>query len=229
MLLRRAAEVIRVMRASSESTLAELAVATPGASRVFKRHGLDYCCKGGRPLAEACRARDIDPAAVIAELDREARSASEGAPNAASLSSSELVDLIVQRYHAPLRDEMPQLVAMARRVEHRHGDKEGCPHGLADHLARMERELVDHMAREEGVLFPLLCARVRATGAIGVMRREHDEHGASLAKLRELTDDFAPPAAACATWRALYLRLAQLESDLVDHIHLENNVLFVRA
>jgi regulator of cell morphogenesis and NO signaling len=147
----------------------------------------------------------------------------------AELGNSDLVDRIVLRYHEPLRAEMPQLVLMARRVERKHGAKAGCPRGLADHLAQMETALVDHMAKEEGVLFPLLCSGVGPPAPIARMMHEHEEHGASLARLRELTADFVPPSGACATWRALYLRLAALESDLMDHIHLENNVLFRRG
>ncbi len=212
----------------SESTLADLAVRTPGASRVFKRYGLDYCCKGQRALADACRARNIDADAVVRDLEREA-SVSSGAPSVTTMSSRAIVDFIVQRYHEPLRGELPELVRMAERVEKVHAHKAGCPHGLAAHLARVQHELLDHMAKEEGVLFPLLCAGVSPPAPIAVMRREHDEHGASLARTRELTESFAPPPGACATWRALYLRLEELESELMDHIHLENNVLFVRS
>jgi regulator of cell morphogenesis and NO signaling len=212
---------------STDTTLAELAVRTPGASRVLKRYGLDFCCKGARPLSEACRARNIDENAVVRDIEREARetpvtSRIENQPN------SEIVDFIVQRYHVPLRAELPELVRMAERVERRHAEHEACPRGLAAHLARMEHELIDHMAKEEGVLFPLLSAGVTPPSPIEVMRHEHDEHGAALAKMRELAASFDPPAGACATWRSLYLRLAELESELMDHIHLENNVLFAR-
>ena len=41
--------------------------------------------------------------------------------------------------------------------------------------------------------------------------------------------DLVPPAEACTTWRALYLRLDELEAELMEHVHLENNVLFRRA
>lgn len=217
------------MQTDPNTTLGELAVQIPAASRVFKRHRLDYCCSGHRPLADACKDRGLDPAAVLAELEGEASAVSAAAP--VLRANDELIEYILERYHEPLRRELPELIAMAKRVEHRHGDKPDCPRGLAEHLLSMEAELLDHMAKEERILFPMIRAGAGrgAGGPISVMKREHDEHGASLARTRALTMDLSPPAGACATWRALYLRLAELESELMDHIHLENNVLFVRA
>ena len=61
------------------------------------------------------------------------------------------------------------------------------------------------------------------------MRHEHDQHGVALARLEALTDDITTPKDACNTWRALYAGLTKLREDLMQHIHLENNVLFVNA
>ena len=95
------------------------------------------------------------------------------------------------------------------------------------------------MAKEEEVLFPAIEALARAprlAGAnppiaelIAALEGEHDGAGAALARLRELTGGFTPPAGACNTFRALYDGLARLESDMHLHVHLENSVLFPRA
>lgn len=214
-----------------DDTLAELAVRVPAASRVFRRHRLDYCCSGHRPLAEACRDRGVDPDLVFAELEAQQATDASDVPSFDGSPVDTIIEHIVSRYHDGLREELPQLVAMAKRVEHRHGDKEECPRGLADHLGRVQSELSDHMAKEERVLFPMILAGAsEATrGPISVMTREHDDHGVALRINRELTEDLIPPAVACATWRALYLRLVQLETDLMDHIHIENNILFPRV
>ncbi len=217
------------MQPNLNLSLGELAVRIPAASRVFKRHRRAFCCSGHRPLGEACRERDLDPEAILAELEREA--AAVGAAPPAFESNASMIDHIVERYHDPLRRELPELVAMAKRVEHRHGGRDDCPHGLAEHLLARHAELLDHLGKEERVLFPRIRAGAGAGAAapISVMQREHDDHGEALARTRQLTTDLVPPSGACATWRALYLRLAELESELMDHIHLENNVLFPRA
>ena len=111
------------------------------------------------------------------------------------------------------------------------GGEAGLPAGLAMHLAAVMEALELHMQKEEQVLFPLIRGGrgAMAGGPVSIMEREHDEHAVALRRTRELTGDLQSPAAACTTWRALYLRLAALERDLMEHIHLENNVLFPRA
>lgn len=91
--------------------------------------------------------------------------------------------------------------------------------------------MLEHMAKEEEILFPLIRAGrgAECQAPIAVMDAEHLQHGDTLEHLAKLTDNFQPPAGACTTWRALYLRLEQLHHDLMDHIHLENHVLFPRA
>jgi regulator of cell morphogenesis and NO signaling len=212
-----------------KSTLASLAIQVPAASRVFHRHRLDFCCGGQRSLEAACRERGLDPLTILSELEAEASQPEDRDWGSAPLD--ELVAEILARFHEPLRAELPELLAMAKKVEAVHAAKEGCPKGLAAHLAQILQNVELHLQKEEQILFPMILAGkgAQAGGPVTVMEREHDEHGADLGLTRSLTTDLVPPAAACATWRALYLRLAQLERDLMDHIHLENNVLFPRA
>jgi regulator of cell morphogenesis and NO signaling len=120
---------------------------------------------------------------------------------------------------------------MAQKVEVRHADKVSCPKGLGALLVAMHEDVLDHLEKEEQVLFPMILAGqgASAVGPVHVMEREHDEHGRNLRRVRELTGDLQPPAEACVTWRALYLGLQQFEEELMAHIHLENNILFRRA
>lgn len=215
---------------NSNVTLAELATTQPGAASVFYRHGLDFCCGGRRTLAEACSARGLDPATVLADVEHEATVATH-ARRWDLEPLPELIDYIVDVYHLRLRETLPDLIRMAAKVETKHAEKPACPHGLTQHLTAMRDALLDHLDKEEQVLFPMI---VRGHGRLGVgpvhvMEIEHDEHGRNLQELRRLTGDFHPPDYACPTWRALYLGLQQLERELMEHIHLENNVLFRRA
>jgi regulator of cell morphogenesis and NO signaling len=61
------------------------------------------------------------------------------------------------------------------------------------------------------------------------MMTEHNQTGDELRALREITNNYQPPADACTTYRALYRAMEDLELDLHQHIHLENNILFPRA
>jgi regulator of cell morphogenesis and NO signaling len=215
---------------SPQTTLASLAATRAGASRVFQRHGLDFCCNGRIALADACAAAELDVDAMLDELRREA--ADQPAPERwddAPLDA--VIDHILTRYHEPHRAELPRLVEMARKVERVHGDKPSCPHGLATHVERMLFEMESHMQKEEQILFPMIRAgRGRmALMPVQVMEQEHRDHGENLALMRKLASDFVAPEEACNTWRALYLGLAELESELMAHISLENHVLFPRA
>ena len=214
---------------TTTSTLADLATTHPAASRVFQRFGLDYCCGGRKALADACRDKGLDAEDVLAAITTE--EAAVDLPRWATAPLPDLIDFIVRRYHETLRIELPELIAMAARVEQRHGDKSACPHGLRVQLEMMQAAVLDHLAKEEGVLFPMIRDGDggMAAGPIAVMEAEHEEHGFNLSRVRQLTNDLVPPPSACATWRSLYLRLAAVESELMDHIHLENNILFPRA
>jgi regulator of cell morphogenesis and NO signaling len=61
------------------------------------------------------------------------------------------------------------------------------------------------------------------------LESEHANAGAALAQFKELTDTYTPPDWACNTFRALYDGLAQLEKNMHQHVHKENNVLFPKA
>lgn len=142
--------------------------------------------------------------------------------------AAELIAHILWRYHQRHREQLPELINQARRVEQVHSTHRQCPNGLAEHLQAMQQELESHMCKEEHVLFPLLQQGLgqHAAAPIRVMRLEHDEHGQALQTLLALTDTFTPPADACNTWRALYQGLQVFHDDLVEHIQLENEVLF---
>lgn len=213
-----------------KTTLADLAATRAGASRVFYRHGLDFCCHGRVSLAEACAKKHL----ALDELVKELEAQVPLAPDFERWDERPIPDLVkhvLDRFHAGHRAELPRLLEMARKVEKVHADKASCPRGLADHLERVAEELEMHMQKEEQVLFPLILAgRGRmAAMPIQVMEEEHDDHGRNLAKLRELATGFTPPDDACGTWRALYLGLAELDQEVMHHIHTENNILFPRA
>lgn len=144
--------------------------------------------------------------------------------------SSDITRYIEKTYHARHREELPRLAALAAKVERVHSDSPEVPAGLADLLHRMIGELEVHMKKEELILFPA----IRNGGAPGIanpiaaMRGDHDQHGASISHILELTRGLTPPEDACGSWRALYAGLEDFICELEAHIKLENEVLFPR-
>ncbi|MBP7645896.1 MAG: iron-sulfur cluster repair protein YtfE [Comamonas sp.] len=214
-----------------EQSLGQLARRIPGATGLFDAHQLDFCCAGNRSLRTATESLGIDPQPLVDALKNlEQRVATEPEHDWSDASDTQLVEHLLVRYHAVHREQLPELIRLARRVEHVHGDREDCPHGLADHLEAMAQELDSHMRKEEMVLFPMITRGQggMASMPISAMRSEHDDHGTELRRLAELTHNITSPRDACTTWRALYTGLRSFRDDLIAHIHTENNILFER-
>ncbi len=210
-----------------DRTVGEIAATLPGATAVFRKHKLDFCCGGDVALDEAARRHGIDPAAVERELRALGRS--DAAP--ASEATPALIRHIVDRYHETHRRELPELIKLARKVEAVHAEHPQVPSGLADTLRATDRRA--RGAHEEGGADPLSGDGARCRGRaraspVAEMRHDHDDHGAQLRRLAALTNGYALPEGACRSWQALYAGTAKLADDLMEHIHLENNVLFPR-
>lgn len=204
-------------------SLGDIAASLPGATAVMRRYKLDFCCGGAESLEQAVRQKGLEVAPIEAELD-----ALKGTPNTLPNSVDGLIDLILERYHAVHRRELPELRELAQKVERVHANKPAVPKGLSDVLASLLAELESHMQKEEQILFPIM----RHGGSpmivhpINVMRHEHDEAGEELKAIDKLTNGLTLPVEACNTWRALYVGLAKFAEDLTEHIHIENNILF---
>jgi regulator of cell morphogenesis and NO signaling len=216
-------------------TLADLVTTHPEVARELERQGLDYCCHGDRSLVEACAAAGLDPAAVAAELAAAARP-SAGAPWA-DLDVGPLADHIEATHHRYLWHELPRLGELVEKILAVHGGHHPELAEVAKLFVVLRAELEPHLMKEEQVLFPMIrelgSATTRPTfhcGALGnpisMMMREHDQAGELLAQLRATTDGYRVPDDGCASYRACYEGLAELEADTHLHVHKENNALF---
>lgn len=212
-----------------DQSLGQLARSIPGATAVFHKYQLDFCCGGKKTLRDATKDRALDSGALAAELQL-LQAQQSAAQEWVNVSDIELIEHILTRYHDVHRQQLPELIRLAKRVELVHGGHTECPAGLAQHLETMLQELENHMQKEEQVLFPMISRGITgmAVQPIAMMRSEHDDHGAALADIEHITRGITLPKGACNTWRALYFGLETLKADLMDHIHLENNILFDR-
>ncbi len=220
----------------ADRTVGELVAERPGRSRIFQAFQIDFCCQGGRTLREACERRGIAITTLVEQLEAELAKKSAPISNPADLPLHSLVDYIVKTHHAFLRRELPRLHAMSERVARVHGGHTPSLIELFLVLNSLAVELASHVMKEEQVLFPAIAAMSRGSSApetldapIECMIHEHEDAGASLARLRELSSGYEPPSDACNTYRALFAGLHDLEEDLHRHIHLENAVLFPAA
>jgi regulator of cell morphogenesis and NO signaling len=223
--------------------LGDLVNKHPHLAPVLERMQLDYCCGGQRTLAAACAEADIDVGEAVDTLARTALSAPSAAstlPDLVNLTPSALADHIEHTHHAYLRGELPRLAELTERVLAVHGDRHPELADVRDSFEALRADLQPHLAREEQILFPLIReidAALRADGwvngelknPVSVLQDDHEEVGALLARLHELTNAYTTPEDGCASYRALYEGLGRLAADTHLHVHKENNILFPAA
>ena len=234
------------MQLNDSKTVREVAIETPGATRVFEKMGIDYCCGGAKPLAEACLAAGV----TVAELQRsleQIETASQpeaGSKDWQAETLASLVNYIKDKHHTFTREELDGLEPLLEKVCSVYGEKRPELFQIQALFGGLKRELLLHMLKEENILFPYvthmeaamrdrLPAPVAMFGTVRnpvrMMMTEHDGAGDALRRIRLLSNDFSPPADACVSYQTLYRRLEEFEQDLHQHIHLENNILFPRA
>lgn len=220
-------------------TVGELVRERPARARVFEQARIDYCCGGRVPLAEACAKQGVDVDQVLdalRDLDRQ----SVSFVDADAMGLTELADHIEQTHHVYLRSELPRLDQITAKVASVHGETEPRLVEIRRVFMSLQDELTSHMMKEEQTLFPIIRAIDKADGPVAShcgsianpirqMEHEHDIAGDALAQLRQLSDDFTPPDWACNSFRAMFASLEELEGDMHQHIHKENNVLFPKA
>lgn len=211
-------------------SLGALAIAIPRASKLFRDYDLDFCCGGKQTLERAASRKELDLDKLESELAALAADPVD-TRDWCLAPLAEIIDYILPRFHQRHREQLSELVLMAEKVERVHGDKPTCPRGLAKQLNLIRLDLENHMMKEEQILFPLIKQGMgqQAAGPISVMEHEHDEAGEQLEVVKFLTNNVTPPEGACNTWQALYNGINTFISDLMEHIHLENNLLFPRA
>jgi regulator of cell morphogenesis and NO signaling len=231
------------MNLATIKTVRELALEVPGATRVFEKMGIDYCCGGNRSLADACVIAGVTFEAVQLELT-EARLPSEDQTNFQTSTLEELIDHIVRKHHSFTRLEIGRLNALLEKVCVAHGENHPELFRINVLFRELGADLETHMTKEERVLFPYVIRMEAATkqhiplfrppfgtvaNPVRMMMLEHDRAGELLKEIRALSSDFVPPGDGCISYQTLYTALAALEKDLHQHIHLENNILFPRA
>ncbi|MBY0360037.1 MAG: iron-sulfur cluster repair di-iron protein [Candidatus Obscuribacterales bacterium] len=227
---------------SKATSVGQLVAQRPLRACVLEQYGIDYCCGGKATLEEACRKKGLEVEEILEKLlaaDRKTVQSFDTDWTTASLK--DLIDHIVSTYHQPLRQELSRVAQLAEKVARVHGDNHPEMVEVMNIFNRFKAQLELHMQKEEMVLFPGI-ASMEATGTpqifgcgggiehpIDVMNQEHDEAGEALCAMRRLTHDYTPPEDACSSFKVLLSSLALIESEMHQHVHKENNILFPRA
>jgi regulator of cell morphogenesis and NO signaling len=227
-----------------DTRLADIVVADPRTAHVFDRMGLDYCCQGHRTLRDATLDHHVAISEVIDELRALPPLPARELREALWPDLTDLIQHIVFAHHRYVREHQPIIQGWLEKLEARHGGRHPELHDIRSEFELLSVGLLQHMMKEENILFPFIEALwlSKMSGGprpstpfgtmlnpIRAMEEEHQEAGAHLARLRLLTDGYQTPADGCTTYRVCFAELARFEADLHQHVHLENHVLFPRA
>lgn len=220
--------------------IGEIVTRFPKAADIFKDYRIDFCCGGDRILKDVLREEELEEAIVLDRINalyEELKDVSSSDQDWTQESSSLLIDHVVNTHHAYLHVELPRISELSTKILRVHGAHHpelGTVHRLFHHL---KMELEQHLIKEEEMEFPLIKeyeknpspeARQKIFNVIRELETEHEGAGDLLKELRKVTDDFKVPEDACNSYRITYEKLEELENDLFQHVHLENNILFPR-
>jgi len=233
------------MTLAATKTLGEIAAEMPCATREFEKRGIDYCCGGSRTLSEACTEANISIDDALARLEKSLAATQPGdSKDWQNQFLADLIGHITSTHHVFVREESPRIEALTAKVVGVHGKNHPELMQVQKIFSALAEELSVHLMKEEQVLFPYVVRMEESVLAsepappamfgtvvnpVRMMMQEHDGAGDALRSLRSVTNDYALPGDACISYRTLYQALQGFESDLHEHIHLENNILFPRA
>lgn len=226
-----------------KETIGQIAVKDLRKAEVFKKYGIDFCCGGKKTVRQVCAEKGIDAIKVEHELQQvQAQNKTDNnAYNEWDLDF--LAAYIVNTHHRYVRKYLPELRNYALKVAQVHGSQHPELFEIQKLVETINTELSDHMVEEENVLFAYVKKIVNAkdnnqpldkegkdlSALIDELEKEHDYVGRCLDKIRALSNGYAIPDDACASYKLLFKMIQEFEDDLHIHIHLENNILFPKA
>ncbi len=229
----------------STQSIREIVTTQPSATRVFERFEIDLSSQADNSLEGACAELQLSVDQVLEKLaDAQNEESGATAPDPANLPLSRLIQHIVRVHHHNVRQELPRLTEMAAKVVTKKGDRAPELRRVTELLEKLHADMLAHIQKEEQVLFPFIAQLDRdsiityppahacfrsVSFPISMMEQEHEAANHIMAELREITQGFEPPEWACVKHIALFAGICEFESDLRQHVHLENDVLFQRA
>jgi len=230
------------MTSIDNKTVAQLVAENIKTAHIFKKFGIDFCCGGGISIDKACEKKNVDFLVLKEEL-----LAVDDAPRAFEYNKwalDFLIDHIVNVHHTYVEEAIPLIKQYANRVEEVHGHHYTEVIEINNLFKEVANELASHMKKEELILFPYIKRLYKqknekenitsppfgtVNNPIHMMEAEHESVGNIFKEIARLSNNYTPPEGACNTFRALYAKLEEFESDLHQHIHLENNILHPKA
>ena len=228
---------------TQEKTIGDFVAENFRTAEVFKKYNIDFCCKGGRTVEEACDKKKVSPEEIYKELEEVANRKSEDI-DFNSWPLDLLADYVEKTHHRYVEEKSAMLIPYLNKLCKVHGERHPELFEINELFIGSAQDLAAHMKKEELILFPFVKNMVKAKisneaiqqphfgtveNPVNMMKHEHTVEGERLRKIADLTNEYTPPADACNTYKVTFAMLQDFENDLHKHIHLENNILFPKA
>lgn len=225
-------------------TIGEITAKDYRKAEVFKKYGLDFCCGGNKTVEDASREKGLDEAAIKKDLAA-VENQEQPLHDFNTWRLDILADYIVNQHHAYVRNAIPTLYEFTQKIAKVHGSNHPELNTIAGKFVELSNELLNHLEKEEKILFPYIRALQNKADnpdaeleeppfgsvdhPVQMMRQEHDDAGALLETIKQASNNYTLPDDACNTYQVTFKKLQEFEADLHQHIHLENNILFPKA
>lgn len=232
------------MKTLEKNTIGEFVAQDFRTAAIFSKYGIDFCCKGQRPIEEVCQSKNLNIADLIEELNTVIDTKNNSGIDFNSWPLDLLVVYIEKTHHRYVEQKTPVLLQYLNKLCSEHGNNHPELHQIYKLFAECAGELAQHMKKEELILFPFITEMMNATKShdsveqpyfgtvnnpIAMMMEEHDTEGERFRTIAALTNNYTPPTDACNTYKVTYAMLEEFEQDLHKHIHLESNILFPKT
>lgn len=225
-------------------TVGEIVARNFNTAAVFEKYGIDFCCGGKKDMQTACAEHNLNYETVCREVEEAANTLLPSSQNANNWALPFLTAFITQTHHQYVNDSIPVLLKYTQKIASVHGKNHPELITVAQLFITLSDELLQHMQKEEQVLFPYINNLYSAyqnkamppnaqfgtvANPLRVLENEHEIAGNLMQQIKDLTQNYTLPSDACNTYGVTFARLHEFETDLHRHVHLENNILFPKA
>lgn len=235
-----------ILKITASSFVTDIVTHDYRTADIFRKYNIDFCCGGKWPLEAVCLSKELNTVNLVKELQNIVmQTASNAAIDFDSWDLDFLADYIINVHHRYLNKALQEIKEQTTKFLDGHRKKFPELEEIELIIRRFLKEIPPHMKQEEEIFFPYikqiyyanknresyarLLIRTLRKPLEEIMMKEHEATGANLNRLRTITNNYTPPENACLSHKVTFSKLKELDNDLVQHIHLESNILFPKA
>ena len=222
------------MNQLQEKTIGEYVAENFRTAAVFKKYGINFCCKGGRTIEETCKMKDLDPAPIYEDLKNTPQGTAEE-NDFNNWSLTDLADYIKEVHHEYIQEKSIYLLQFLDKLCRVHGERHPELFKINELFTLSSQNLIVHLRDAEEKLFPYIREKEQNSEAafggdlqayIEKLQAVYQTEKERFEEIARVSDDFTPPEGACTTYRVTFQMLNEFDEYLQLYIHLENNILF---